>query len=123
MRPIIVELVEYVENGKTSEGMHECLEEIGAVEVRIVAIKLLGWLKQLARTGKQKGLKFNKSYTWCMNFIRLMSTLPELRLLLELKEREIDFRSDVSADERLEIAKYVDVHHNPKLRVYLRQPD
>lgn len=115
MRPILLELSDYVETGTVGRKLAPLVDEVGPVGVRIVGIKILGWLKAMFRTGKRRPLTFNESHSWCQNFRVLMSELPELRDLFEVKQGHIDFQSSVSEAEQLDIRKFVDAHYNPKL--------
>ncbi len=116
MRPIIVDLVEYVEQRTVGSTLAPVLENVGDIEVRIVAISLLGWLKDMGRRGKQMPLAFNKKHTWCQNLLILLSDVPQLNELLQVAGEVVDFRDEITANERCEIEEYVDIHYNPKLR-------
>jgi hypothetical protein len=116
MNAIIAEFVDYVENRTTGNTLASVQGKIEATDLRILAIKLLGWLKEMARTGKHRPLAFNNTYTWCHNLLTLLSNIPQLNDLLVVDGNHIDFRDTLPADERVEIARYVDDHYKPKLR-------
>jgi hypothetical protein len=120
MRPVIVELVDFVEKMTPGAILAPAVGRIGEKEVRVVAIKLLGWLKERAREGRQLWLAFKKSYPWCQNLLLLLET-PPVAELFEVDGNRIDFHDNIEVDERQEIEKYVDLGYKPRVTVLRRK--
>jgi len=116
MRTIVVDLINYVAKRPGSGMLNSALKTIGETEVRIIAIKLLGWFKEQARSGRRSSLHYNEHHTWCRNLNTLVTEIPELNELLLVDGRRIDFSSNVSDDDRVEITEFVDAHYSPRLR-------
>jgi hypothetical protein len=97
--------------------LDEARSSIGARNFRIVAIKLLGWLKSQARLGKQYPLKVNCRYRWCQDLTILITEHGFLGELVELSDETLIWRVDVSEPTRRQVCSFVDREYNPPLMV------
>lgn len=118
MKPVIIELVQYVEQQTIGAILEQAVARIGSVDMRILSIKLLSWMRERLLTTKHRCLRGKKGYVWCQNFILLLSALPDFGELFCGDGNQFDFRQDVSLEEQNEILQYVKDHYKPKVRTY-----
>jgi hypothetical protein len=116
MQQVIIDFIDYVDKRTISQSLAAVIEKIGPRETRVVAIKILGWLKEMARSKSADALAFDENYPWCQNLLVLLCDIPQLNELFHVAGRHIVFRDTVPASDREEIAKYVHAHYNPKVR-------
>jgi hypothetical protein len=116
MRPVVTELLEYVEHGNASGSLEKAIDIIGPIPLRIIAIKLLGWLREIALTGKYRPLTWNNKYDWCNNFLRLHELIPEFADTFRVGPRHLNLAQSITPQEQNDIIETVNARYRPKLR-------
>lgn len=112
---VIHDLLDYVNEGTLCESLQSGADTIGSHRLRVVAIKVLGWLKSQHRMATKCALALNRSHTWCENLEVWMQLGSPLSECFEIGEDGFDFRAEVTQDERDDIRAMVDTHHQPRL--------
>lgn len=115
MISIIYELVELVETGKVPVSLAQIDGSIGSQELRVVAIKVLGWLKSRARFPNDRPFNLYDSFGWCANLRVLVASSDELSSTFQIDGNVLNFAPTVTPLERREIEKFVDQHYRPPL--------
>jgi hypothetical protein len=114
---LIMELARFVETQDShSPLIADACSIIGAPRLRVVAIKLLGWLKAQHRLGKESALQLDSHYQWCVELKRLVA---ECRAFSEVFREENDtlvFRDDIEQAKRVAARSVADKEYNPILR-------
>lgn len=89
--------------------------EIGEERLRVVVVKLLGWMKSQHRMGKLRPLVLKSHYHWCQDLTLLMEKHQLFSEILELRQKELVLRSSLSEETQLELCAIVDRNHEPRL--------
>jgi len=113
---IILELLDFVNKGQVSEWLHHAETRLGREEVRLLAIKLLGWLKSRNRFQRNRPLALNKHRPWCRELVDWLTHDERLASLFSASEDSFDFRDDVPEELRRAIWAKVDAEYSPRLR-------
>jgi hypothetical protein len=112
----ILDLIAYVERGQGSEWISRIEVVIGAARLRVVAIKLLGWLKSQNRLRTKRPLDLKVAFAWCAELRNVLAHDSSLGTIFVASDNSVDFRSEISEDLRNEIRGEVDSNHNPPLK-------
>lgn len=109
-------LISFVNNGKADGSLFQSVSsEIGDDRMRVIAIKVLGWMKSQHRMGKLRPLRLKPAWSWCNELSELMSRLDIFSDVLELQTSGIVFKSSLSEKTKLEICELVDRKYEPRL--------
>ena len=109
------DLVELVEAGKVTSSLTEANATIGSQPLRVVAIKLLGWLKARTAFPNERPLKLSDEVEWCANLRTLMSSSPELSAMFQIDGDALNFSPAVPQAQRREIEEFVGQNYRPPL--------
>src|SRR5262245_10719621 len=90
MRPIVAELSDYVARQQAGPALLPAEALISAPRLRILAIKILVWLKEQGWS-RRHPLSGEGQFTWCKNLMTLLSELPEWGQLIEGDGQTFDF--------------------------------
>lgn len=113
---IVTALTTFLDNGELlDESMLSAHCEVGDVRLRVVAIKLLGWLKSQHQTGRQKPLALNKKFEWCNDLKKLISSEIFFSDVLMVDGDSLDFARDISPDLRRQLCAEADRKYTPRL--------
>ncbi len=112
---VIRDLLAYVNDGRVGESLAATQESIGPTGLRVVAIKVLSWLKSQNRLPTKRPLKINMEYPWCANLATLLATNTDIAVIFVLCEDAFDFRAEIAEGTRREILACVDAHYQPPL--------
>lgn len=115
MKSIIRELLQYVENDQTGALLQSIALELGKSDLRVVAIKLLGWIKVQARQNKPQPLELSRAFPWCERLRNVVQKSEHFSELFNIEGNILDFRAEVSQKERAQILELVNEQFNPPL--------
>lgn len=111
------DLLTFLNSGEVSSAsLRDAIQELGAKNVRVIAIELFTWLKRQRRFGHNKSLELKQQYAWCQHLPRLLQVSPELGELLEVQGCEVNFKDGVSAEERVRLRELVARDYRPALK-------
>ena len=109
-------LISFVNNGTAdNSSLQLARTEIGDDRMRVVAVKVLGWMKSQHRIGKLRPLQLKSSQSWTQELSNLMSEHQLFSEVLELRDSAVVFNSSLSEEGQLEICALVDREHEPRL--------
>lgn len=113
----IKDLLEFIDSpdGMPSDNMAGAVSEFGKLRIRVVAIKILSWLKTQHKTSRLFPLDLNDRYEWCRDFVRLYSDKAFLPDILSIDKGAVVLSADLSTKERDDLLKYVDASYRPPL--------
>lgn len=121
MRQIIVQMVRYIEQEGETPLLNPAEEKWGNKDLRLLVIKIVGWLKSVARSplGRHRPLSLDSQYSWRQPLLEFIVDTPELSELFEPDPtgRKLDFRDNIPLEERMEIQRYIDEHYRPPVRM------
>jgi hypothetical protein len=115
MEQIIKDIINFVNENKTPKSFFNIEEKLGKLELRLISIKLLGWIKSQHRCLKKQPLKLEKKYPWSFDLIRWLDEDKELSTLFVISEGKLDFSNKVTENERETIRAFVNSEYNPPL--------
>ncbi len=116
MGGIIDDIVAFVDRGDVPPSVASLVEIVGKLGLRVVAIKLLSWLRFQAKWHNEKPLVLNWNWPWCQDMKKVLEWLGPLRELLEIEGNECNFKPSVSAEERAHYRRVALAGYNPPLR-------
>jgi hypothetical protein len=111
----IESLLDYVDTKRLSERLAVPPDKISHDDVRVAAIKILGWLKSQNRMATKRALPLNSEFNWCVNVATLLAEVPNLRTVFFATDSEFDFRPEINQETRNEIRAIVDARYRPPL--------
>ena len=112
----IIELLEYVQNQRLSDGLAWLHQKFGPQRLRGMAINVLDWLKSQNRLRTKLPLELNRAYPWCADLAAFLAEDKDLSLVFDIENSQFDFREDVAEELRSTIRAKVDLGYNPPLR-------
>jgi hypothetical protein len=115
MNTLINELLDFDSDRKISSELGKIIEAWGQDNIQLISIELFNWLKRQRRFGHEKPMELKQQYTWCKEFPLMLEHWPAMNELFEIKARQLNFREDVSANEREEIRRIVFERYQPVL--------
>ena len=115
MKRIVSELLQYVENDQTGALLEGIELELGKSDLRVVAIKLLGWIKVQARQKKPQPLELCPAFPWCERLRNVVQKNEHFSEVFNVEGNILDFRVEVSQKERAQILELVNEKFNPPL--------
>ena len=109
MPPILHELVEFSNTGKVGPTLSKLAALLGAPALRVVAIKVLGWLQYRARRVRPTDmpLQLTPAYPWCSQLRTALSASPELAAVFQIEGESLSFSARISPEERKAIERLV----------------
>lgn len=90
--------------------------------MRIVAIKIIGWLADQHAFGEREPLELNMDYPWCQDVEMLLRPGSPLSTWFCIRETVLDFRSNVDKCERDRIRQLAHSQYHPKITAYRKPP-
>jgi hypothetical protein len=115
MNTLIIELLDFDSDRKISSELKKVLEAWGQDNIQLISIELFNWLKRQKRFGHERPMELKQQYTWCKEFPLMLEHWPAMNELFEIKAKQLNFREDVSADEREQIRRIVFERYQPVL--------
>jgi len=109
------DLLDYVEKGHVADWLVAIERNIGRERLRVLCIKVLGWLKSQNHLRTKRALDLNMAYPWCAELAGVLAQDAHLAAIFAVAENTFDFREDVSDELRNEIRAMVDKDYEPRL--------
>lgn len=102
-------LAAYVDTGQISNtSIRDAEDIIGKYRLRILCIKLLGWMKSQHRIGKPSRLHLKKEHAWCKDLRELMLSTAMFDNVLEIQNHFLDFATSLTQESRSELCATAD---------------
>lgn len=112
---LIEAMLSYLENHSPSAELSVAQEEIGDQRLRVVLIKILGWMKVQHRLHKLRPLTMRQEYTWCEDVTMLIDGKGLFLDTFEIRSGSIQLSHRISDRERAELCAFVDQRFNRPL--------
>lgn len=108
-------MIRYVDGDPASAELKMAQEELGDEGLRVVVLKILGWLKSQHRLGRLRALTIKHEYAWCQDTMLLMKDRGLLLGTFQINESCIKFVDSIVDDEQSELCELVDRKFRPRL--------
>jgi hypothetical protein len=115
MDTVIIELLDFEDDGEISSALVKVFEVLEHKNVRLISMNIFDWLKRQKRFGHEKPMELKQQYTWCKEFPLMLEHWPAMNELFVIEGRQLNFRESVSADEREQIRQIVFERYQPVL--------
>ena len=115
MKPIITELLEFVEKNQTGPSLVDIESELGKSNLRVIAIKLLCWFKIQAKRENPQPLELTPTHPWCERLRHLVKENAQFSEIFKVEDNNLDFQMAITQDERAQIQRLVSEKFNPPL--------
>jgi hypothetical protein len=102
-------------NASTATQINLAIAEIGRRQVRVVAIKLLKWMKSQHRIGKLWPLELEEKHECCRNLLHLIQSQAFAADVIYTKDTTIVFRPELNENEVNAMLAVVDAGFQPPL--------
>ena len=112
---IINDMLNFINKNEISDSLITIEEAIGKKELRVVAIKILNWLKAQKRTSKNISLTIKNEHDWCKNLKHWLAHDALLANLFYIHENKYNFLPTVKENLRKKIRDTVDHSFKPPL--------
>ena len=111
----IYELIGFLSKGSEgSPALQQAEEVVGETRLRVLSIKLLGWMKSQHRLGKIRPLTLNAEHEWCEN-LRQVMVQRLFADVFELQETQLILSTALGVDKQLALCALVDREYSPTL--------
>jgi len=108
MKEIIDELVRVGSDGIITKAFEPVVEAIGEEITFRILMKILGWAPMLHPYDPNLPLELSSRW-WCTEHVpTLFELYPPIQQVFELKDGQIDFRHDMSEEDKQELREYID---------------
>ncbi len=112
----VADLLRFVNAGaSTATQISPAIAEIGRKQVRVVAIKLLSWMKSQHRIGKLWPLELLEKFEWCRNLLHLMQKQAFASDLIHATDTTVVFLPELNEDQVKTLLAFVDAGYQPQL--------
>jgi hypothetical protein len=118
VKATVQNLLDFVNSRAASPGpeVAGALAAIGKLRLRLVAIKLLSWLKLQRRVRKVLPLGMDDRHEWCRDLLDLVQRQALLNGVIAIESGAVVLSSGLRQDEREELLALVDAEYQPPLR-------
>ncbi|BDI33499.1 hypothetical protein CCAX7_55500 [Capsulimonas corticalis] len=129
MHALIRDIVDYEENHQTSPLLMAIIQKYGRKTAHLICSELAGWLLGQARLktsfpaakNEFRPLKLDPTKQRDVTIRQFIDDSVEASELFETTEMWVDFRVEITLEERFAIARYVEEHYHPRL--FVRPPN
>jgi len=115
MRKIIKQLISLVDEGRVSPRFDVANEQFVHEWLHIFRHDILSWLKSDLFVPRKKAVRYPNSPQWFVNYSLFIQGTDELNELFHCENYSLDFREEISFEERMKIHEYVDENYKPYL--------
>ena len=117
MKEAVKNLLDFVSSPQAAPAsdLANAISEVGKLRLRLVAIKLLSWLKLQRKLGKPLSLDLDDRHEWCRDLVTLVKSHGLLDDMITIQGGAVVLSSSLSADEREELLAFVDDGYQPRL--------
>jgi hypothetical protein len=113
----VQEMLRYVENGvANTPTLMQVRSMIGDDRLRVLCIKLLGWMKSQHRIGKLRPLQLKAEHEWAQN-LRCVTSEKLWSEVFELSGDELGFCATLTVEQRFDLCAAVDREYQPTLMI------
>ncbi len=112
---LIEELVQYADGSRPVAELETAQKELGDERLRVVVLKILGWLKSQHRLGRLRTLTIKQEYAWCQDAILLIKDRGLLLSTFQISEGSIKFADSIAEEKQAELCAIVDSKFSPRL--------
>lgn len=114
---LVDEMIRYVDGEPFSPDSELSVAEaeLGGQRLRLVVLRLLGWMKLQHRLGKRKDLTLTQRYEWCDDSVLLIDERGLFSSAFRVDEGSVQFASHIENDECMELCAEVDSRFKPRL--------
>ena len=113
---VVADIIDFVNDGVVRPELALSHELLGHLELRIVSIHLLGWLKSQHRMQTKRPLDIRQGYPWQNNLRKWLQEDTRLAMLFIADECSYDFDADLAEGARSVIRALVNEGYHPPLR-------
>jgi hypothetical protein len=89
--------------------------QVGKLRLRLVAVKILAWLKLQRKLGKPLPLDLDDRHEWCRDLVYFVNSWPLLQSIIRIEGAAAILSSDLSVDAREKLLTLVDTRYQPRL--------
>jgi hypothetical protein len=120
MRSIIKSLVLLIEKNEIEPLFESAIGQFGRENLRHFGGEILSWLRSDLFIPRKKTIRYPNRPHWFNDFSSFIQNTNDLNELFSCGNYSIDFRQEISFDERMEIHQYVSANYKPHLFVTYR---
>jgi hypothetical protein len=114
MRPIVSDIVDFVETGEVPAALEAAYVQVGPHKLRKVCLKLVGWWgRRLLMVAERSCIELSPKYDWCQYLEIVVRETPELEDFLCLEEGTCRLRDTVDRSEMAAMHAFVRENHRP----------
>lgn len=112
----VEDLVAFIDSKEVnSQSLRRALEDMDQRRLRIIAIKILDWMKSQYRIGQLRHLRLRKDYTWCNDLRHIIETHQFFHEMLTIEDEGLTFASHLDNESRMHICAKANQLYNPPL--------
>jgi hypothetical protein len=111
--PVVAGLLAALGLGDVPASLECAVSKLGRVRMRLLAMKILRWLKTQHRFGNDRPMALDFEFRWCQELRQLVDLWPELGSLLQIVGDEVTFRDTATREDRLRLRQQVDEAYRP----------
>jgi hypothetical protein len=110
---ILKDLLVFVDEGSVPPRLFKICREVGRMELRYAALRLIGWLESQVNPETaekpldERTLLIDPKYHWCQNLLRLLDDERELGQFFMIEGGELRWQDEIAFSEQLALVKQV----------------
>lgn len=112
----ISDLLLFFNSRNVPASLSNAVEELGATNVRSIAIELFSWLKRQQRFDHEKPLELKAQYTSSQELPRFFELFAPMNQLFTIQGGTLTFRDEIALDDRAKLRKTIASEYQPVLR-------
>lgn len=116
----LADILRFVDAGEVSLRLNKLCIELGQMQVRYAAIRLVSWLECQAdpataeRSMEERILKVDLKYQWCQNLLQLLAEYEELGRFFRVAGGQLVWNDAIPFEDQLELARQVRRRRRPR---------
>ncbi|MGC4045732.1 MAG: hypothetical protein QM758_18235 [Armatimonas sp.] len=109
----LAEILRFVDAGEVSLRLNKLCIELGRMQLRYAAVRLVSWLECQAdpntaeRPVEERTLNVDLKYQWCQTLLTLLAEHEDLGRFFHVRGGELVWNDAVSFEEQLALARQV----------------
>ena len=115
MNHVIMELVQYVVDDRSSALVDLMETSVGRSNARLIAINIIGWLRRRREYKHRKPLDLDYSITWCMKLRDLCERESPFGGMFTIQGNSMNFSSAIPAAEQRDIEEFAWNNYEPTI--------
>ena len=114
--PNVESWIDFLQSGICGAEMESLRATIGTQRLRVLIIKILGWLKAEARSGKScRPLEVSPTHEWVVDLQKALEVSDQFRSALTLSGTALSLHTKTSDSDQSALLKTVDQRFTPPL--------